>query len=242
MAVNLLTIEKEPNDYFTFTLNGDTANAIKNTRNDLTTVGDFCHFKTSNGANLISEQNVTYGNVTIIDGVTTLIPSSVDDLFDKLISVNYFDWFSGGGSGGVNRFDELLDTFTYDNQALKFVRVNVSETQLEPVTLTIATKSTDLSDMPASLTAGKMLRVNPAGTAYELIDSPIASGGYNQLFVYASGAQEFTLATGATISLVFLNNTPLKKDIDYSVSGNLLTILGTVTLIANDEIVAIGNI
>jgi len=79
MAINLLTITKEPNDYFTFVLNGDIVNAIKNTRNDLTTVGDLCHFKTSNGANLIKEQNVIYSNVTIIDGVALPSPVSVDE-------------------------------------------------------------------------------------------------------------------------------------------------------------------
>ena len=109
---NLLTITKKPNNYFAFVLNGDFANEINNTRNDLLTTGDFCHFKTSNGANLISEQNIIYSNVTIVDGATTLIPTSIDDLFLKLISVGYFDWIDGN-TGGVNRFDDLEDTFKY---------------------------------------------------------------------------------------------------------------------------------
>lgn len=241
MAVNLLTITKETNDYFTFVLNGDTVNAIKNTRNDLTTVGDLCHFKTSNGANLISEQNVIYSNVTIIDGVTTLIPSSVDDLFAKLISVNYFDWFTNGG-GGVDRFEDLLDTFNFSLQENKAVFVNASATALEPRTLTLVTVSTELSDMPNSPVANQILVRNAANTAYEQIVVPSGSNGYNELFTYASGPQEFTLGTGAKINLVLYNNYPLKKNIDYTVSGNLLTILPTVTLVANDEVAAIGTI
>lgn len=165
---NLLTITKEVNDYFTFVLNGDTANAIKNTRNDLTMVGTEAHFKTSNGANLIKEQSVLFGNITIIDGATTLIPSSPDDLFAKLISVNFFDWINGTGSGGVDRFDELLDTFSYFGKDGQSLRVNESELKLE--TFVIPDVSY-LSKFPTPLVAGMMLKVNPTATAYELVNA-----------------------------------------------------------------------
>ncbi len=239
MAINLLTITKEANDYFTFVLNGDTVNAIKNTRNDLTMVGNFAHIKTSNGANLISQQDVLYNNITIVDGVTSLVPTSPDDLFAKLISVNYFDWFTGGGSGGTDRFDELLDTFSYFGKDGQILRVNESELKLE----TFVLPSTDyLNNFPSPLVALKMLRVNSAGTAYEFVDAPAGLNGYNELFTYVSGVQEFTLGSGAKINLIFYNNYPLKKDIDYTISGNLITILPIITLISGDEIVAIGNI
>lgn len=167
MAVNLLTIIKEPNDYFTFVLNGDTVNAIKNTRNDLTVVGNLAHIKTSNGANLISQQDVLYNNITIVDGVTSLVPTSPDDLFTKLISVGYFDWINGSGGGGVNRFDELEDTFSYFGKDGQVVVVNESELKLETLTLPDVSK---LNQFPTPLVAFKMLRVNAAGTAYEFID------------------------------------------------------------------------
>lgn len=164
---NLLTITKETDGYFTFVLNGDTAGAIKNTRNDLTTVGNFAHFKTSNGANLISEQNIIYSNVTIVDGVTSVIPTSVDDLFNELDNVNFFDWINGtGGSGGVNRFDELEDTFSYFGKDGQAVRVNESELKLETFTMPDVSK---LNQFPAVPTLGKMLLGN--GTTYDLVNA-----------------------------------------------------------------------
>ncbi|WP_295677291.1 hypothetical protein [uncultured Empedobacter sp.] len=166
---NLLTITKEPNDYFTFVLNGDTANAIRNTRNDLLTVGNIAHFKTSQGANLIKEQNVPFGNVTIVDGATSLVPTSVDDLFTKLISVGFFDWINvSGGSGGVDRFDELLDTFNYfgkDGQ----VPV-VDEAQLRLIAKVLP--NTDyLNFFPSPLVPGKILRVKGDNSGFEFTEA-----------------------------------------------------------------------
>lgn len=241
MAVNLLTITKEANDYFTFVLNGDTVNAIKNTRNDLTTVGDLCHFKTSNGANLISQQNVIYSNVTIVDDVTTLIPVSVDDLFAKLISVNFFDWYTSGG-GGVDRFEDLLDTFNYSLQENKAVFVNDSATGLEPRTLTLVTVSTQLSDMPSSPAANQMLVRNPGNTAWIQQPIPAGANGYVQAFTYSSpDAQEFTLATTASLISVVINGS-LADPVDWSQVGNLLTILPTWTLNNDDRVIATGVI
>lgn len=165
---NLLTIIKEPNDYFTFILNDNTVNAIKNTRNDLTTVGQFCHFKTSNGANLIKEQNILFGNITIINGGSTLIPLSIDDLFVKLISVGFFDWINGTGSGGVNRFDELDDTFQYFGKDGQVVRVNESELKLESFVLP---DFSYLTKFPSPLVAGRILQVNETATAYEFVNA-----------------------------------------------------------------------
>ncbi len=243
MAVNLLTITKEANDYFTFVLNGDTVNSIKNTRNDLTMVGDYAHIKSSNGANLISQQNVIYSNITIIDGATTLIPTSPDDLFAKLISVNYFDWINGSGGGGVDRFEDLLDTFNYSLQENKAVFVNASATGLEPRTLTLVTVSTQLSDMPSSPVQDQILIRNSANDAYIQIPVPAGANGYNQEFIYNTGDPvDFVLGTNASLSLVFLNGYPLKKDTDWSQAGNILTILPTVTLVQDDQIVAVGVI
>lgn len=166
---NLLTITKETDGYFTFVLNGDSANAIKNTRNDLLTVGNLAHFKTANGANLIKEQDVLFSNITIIDGVTSVVPTSVDDLFNELSGVGFFDWInSSGGSGGVNRFDELEDTFSYFGKDGQVVRVNESELKLETFTMPDVSY---LSKFPMPLVAGMMLKVNAGATAYELVNA-----------------------------------------------------------------------
>lgn len=166
---NLLTITKETDGYFTFVLNGDSANAIKNTRNDLLTVGNLAHFKTANGANLIKEQDVLFSNITIIDGVTSVVPTSVDDLFNELSGVGFFDWInSSGGSGGVNRFDELEDTFSYFGKDGQVVRVNESELKLETFTMPDVSY---LNKFPTPLVAGMMLKVNAGATAYELVNA-----------------------------------------------------------------------
>lgn len=179
-----LLITKNSNDVFSFVLDGDYANEIKNIRNDLLTIGNFGHFKTSNGANLIKFQNVTPSEVTIIDGGTTLNPVTTDDLFDALRSVGYFDWIFQATGGGVNRFVDLLDTFGFFGQDGKTVVVDESQSKLIPVTFYNVQKFTQLSDVPSVHIAGKWLMSD--GTKLIFVDLPPAptdpnampSGGY----------------------------------------------------------------
>ncbi len=220
MAVNLLTITKEPNDYFTFVLNGDTVNAIKNTRNDLLTVGAQCHFKTANGANLIKEQNVIFSNVTIIDGVALPAPVSVDDLFTKLISVNFFDWINGTGIGGVDRFDELEDTFNYFGNDGQVPIVNESQLKLVPYVLP---DTAYLNNFPTPLVANKIIRVKSDGTVFEFVDMPAGNNGNDQEFEYLSGDPIFLLPSIAQLSAVAWNGVIMRRS-DWSQSGNELTI------------------
>lgn len=238
---NLLTITKEDNEQFSFVLNGDVATEIINTRNDLLTVGNECHFKSSNGANLIKEQNVIFSNITLIDGATTIIPTSIRNLFDELTALGFFDWVTGGGSGGVDRFTDLLDTFDFTNQANKMVVVNASETQLIAIPIVNAINSTDLLDMPASPIAGQMLVRNLANTAYEQMTIPAGANGYVQAFTYTSpDPQEFTLATTAKLISVVVNG-GLADPLDWTQVGNLLTIIN-YTLVTNDRIIVTGVI
>lgn len=250
---NLLTIIKEPNDYFTFVLNGDVANAIKNTRNDLLTIGDVSHFKTSQGANLIKEQNIPFNNVKIVNGATSLVPISVDDLFIKLISVGFFDWINGaGGIGGVNRFDDLLDTFKYFGKDGQGIRVNESQLKLEPYVLP---NTSYLDYFPSNLITGKILVVNQEATAYEFVDpfniitqqiredylttAPSEDAVFKALKVVqesiinrvpprtqivADGVQtNFSIGTSAIAVMVFWNGVPLSA-IDWTQSGNEITL------------------
>jgi len=221
---NLLTITKEPNEYFTFVLNADTVNAIKNTRNDLTMVGNFAHFKTSNGANLIKEQNIEFGNIIIIDGVTSLVPTSPDDLFSKLISVNFFDWINGTGSGGVNRFDELLDTFDYFGQDGKTAVVDESQLKLIPVNLPDVS---GLAVFPTPLVANKYLKVKGDGTAYEFVDLPSGTALVPVIQFPADGlTATFDTGSLAQITAVFWNGAIL-DDADWTQTGTTFTLTFT---------------
>lgn len=183
-----LVITKGTIGQFSFVLDGDVANEVKNTRNDLTTVGIEAHFKTSNGANLIKNQQINPSDVTIIDGATTLNPTTVAQLFTMLDSVGYFDWIglSGGGGGGVDRFDELLDTPDYFGNDGKTLIIDESQLKLIAVTFYNISKFVELLDVPNTIVPGKILIGNPAGDALIFGDIPPAptdstkldSGGY----------------------------------------------------------------
>lgn len=67
--------------------------------------------------------------------------------------------------------------------------------------------------------------------------SNTSSGTYYEEFVYASGAQVFTLPLGTKVLSVHLNNAFLKKTL-WSVVANLLTV--TEPLVAFDEIIVTG--
>ncbi len=234
---NLLTITKKSFGYYDFVVNGLVADIVTNDRNDMTGVGIYCHFKTANGANLIKQQNITFGNVTLIDGVALPVPVSMDDLISKLDSIDFFAWRdASGGGGGVDRFDELEDTFAYFGKNGQIPRVNESELKLEAF---IMPDVDYLNNFPTPLVANKILKVNGAGTAYIFIDPPAGSAGLNQEFEYVSGDPEFTLGTSAELSAVFRNSALLRKA-DWSQAGNTLTIGFALT--AGDIIQPIGII
>lgn len=207
---NFLTITKLTDIFFLFTLNGDTVNAIRNSRNNVTIVGNFCHFKSDNGANLIKEQNILFSNVTIIDGAALPSPVSADDLIIKLDSVNFFDWTSEtGGGGGINRFDELLDTFEYFGKDGQSIKVNESQQKLEPFVLPDVSM---LEDFPSPLIPNKILKVNSTGTAYEFVDftnisnSNIVSIGSFLVFKVAPNIDNSQLETGDIVQGIVEDN------------------------------------
>lgn len=164
---NSLLITKLSDGSFSFVVNGDVVNTIINLRNDLTTVGNECHFKTSEGANLIKLQQILYHEVTIVDGATLPVASSPLDLRIKLISVGFWDWMNPGGSVGSNRFDLLLDTFSYFGNNGKIPMVDESQLKLVPYSLP---DFSYLNLFPNPLVANKGLKVNSLATAYELYD------------------------------------------------------------------------
>lgn len=203
---NLLLIEKQTGGYFKFTLNGDTANAVTSIYNDLLAVGNQLHFKTGNGANIIKEQFIYPQDVTVIASGTFTF-TTVAQVWDKLIDIDYFAWLgNGGGGGGVDRFDDLVDTFKYTGNAGKTVIVDNSELKLVPVTLYNKRLFTELEDTPGSLVPNKMLVVNPAGTAVVLQDQPEPP----ETLLNSVGYFDYNDLITQTIPLVAIANTPLK--------------------------------
>jgi len=229
-----LLITKNSNDVFSFVLDGDYSNEIKNIRNDLLTVGNFGHFKTANGANLIKIQNVTPSDVTIVDGSTTLNPTTTDQLFSNLISVGYFDWiFNSGGSGAV-RFTDLSDTFQYFGNNGKIVVVDEAQMKLIPITFYNVSKFTELSDVPNAQVAGKYLMSN--GTSLIFTDLPPAPTDPNALpnGGYSGTGQDLANAIDNLQDQV--NNltpfTGLNQQIEFTATGGETTIdIGTDALV-----------
>lgn len=233
---NLLTITKKSFGYYDFVVNGDTTNIVTNDRNDMTGVGIYCHFKTANGANLIKEQNITFGNVTLIDGVALPAPVSMDDLISKLDSIDFFAWRDVAGGGGSTTYEGLTDTQPFFGQRGRIPVVNDAETELG---YTDIPDVSYLNNFPTPLVANKILKVNGSGTAYILVDPPAGSAGLNQEFEYLSGDPEFTLGTSAQLSAVAWNGVIMRKA-DWTQAGNTLIIGFALT--AGDIIQPIGII
>jgi hypothetical protein len=214
-----LVITKQTGNFFSIQLNSETP--IISDQNRLTTVGDFCHFKTANGANIIKEQNILYSDVTLIaSGNFTF--ASVNALWLKLIEVGFFEGLGGGTAGsGVDRFDQLLDTFTYVGRDGQVVVVNESQQKLVTVPFANVSKFTDLSDTPSLLQANKMVTTNASGTALILADLPeppeqfLNAAGY---FIYADLATQTTPLTLSAGVPRLLTNDTLGSKTDFSQS------------------------
>lgn len=167
---NSLLITKQTGNFFSIQLNSEVP--IISDQNRLTTIGNECHFKTANGANIIKEQNILFSDVTLVASGTHTFPN-VNSLWTKLIEVGFFAGLGGGSGGsGVDRFDELLDTFTYVGRDGQVVVVNESQQKLETIAFANVSKFTDLSDAPSALQPSKMVTTNADGTALILADLP----------------------------------------------------------------------
>lgn len=249
---NSLLITKLSDASFSFVVNGDTVNTIINLRNDITSVGDEIHFKTSEGANLIKLQQILYNEVTIVDGATLPVATSPLDLRVKLRSVGFWDWMDAGGGTGVDRFDELADTFQYFGNDGMIPIVDESQLKLIPFALP---DTSYLNLFPAPLVANKGIKVNAGATAYEFYDivnlvTQFIRSGYTgtapsedvvyqalalkaniadlptdfpEIQITATAAQTvFPLGTTAIARAVFWNGVAL-NDVDWSQTGSDIT-------------------
>jgi hypothetical protein len=202
---NSLIITKQTGNFFSLALNGESV--VISDQNRLTTVGNFCHFKTANGANVVKEQNVLYSEVALVTSGSATF-ASVNALWVGLINAGFFAGLgSGGGAGGAVKFTELTDTFSsYLGRNAQTLIINESQQKLESVPFYNVQNFVQLADTPSSLLPNKMITTNAAGTALIMSDIPtipepyLASVGF---FNYAD------LATQTT-PLSFVANTAKK--------------------------------
>jgi len=165
-----LIITKQTGNFFSLVLDG--GSPIISEQNRLTTVGNFCNFKTANGANLILKQNILYSDITIVTGVSH-VPTSINDLWISLLDAGFFDGLATtGGSSTIDKFAELLDTFSsYIGRDGQLLVVNESEQKIE--TIAISLFSEDDRAKLDGIETGAQVNVqsdvnetNPASPAY----------------------------------------------------------------------------
>ena len=191
---NSLIITKQTGNFFSLALNSD--EIVISDQNRLTTVGNFCHFKTANGANIVKEQNVLFSEITLITSGSATF-ASVNALWVGLINAGFFDGLgTGGGGGGVAEFTELTDTFpSYLGRNGQTLIINESQQRIESVPFYNVQNFVQLADAPSSLLPNKMITTNANGTALIMSEIPtipdpyLASIGF---FDYADLATQTT--------------------------------------------------
>ena len=189
-----LIITKQTGNFFSLALNSD--EVVISDQNRLTTVGNFCHFKTANGANIVKEQNVLFSEITLITSGSATFPS-VNALWVGLINAGFFDGLgTGSGGGGVAEFTELTDTFpSYLGRNGQTLIINESQQRIESVPFYNVQNFVQLADAPSSLLPNKMITTNANGTALIMSEIPtipdpyLASIGF---FDYADLATQTT--------------------------------------------------
>lgn len=174
---NSLIITKQTGNFFSLALNSD--EVVISDQNRLTTVGNFCHFKTANGANIVKEQNVLFSDITLITSGSATFPS-VNALWVGLINAGFFDGLgTGGGGGGVAEFTELIDTFpSYLGRNGQTLIINESEQKIESVPFYNVQNFVQLADAPSSLLPNKMITTNADGTALIMSEIPTIPAPY----------------------------------------------------------------
>ena len=159
-------------------------------------MGNFCHFKTANGANIVKEQNVLFSEITLITSGSATFPS-INALWVGLINAGFFDGLgTGGGGGGATEFTELIDTFpSYLGRNGQTLIINESQQRIESVPFYNVQNFVQLADAPSSLLPNKMITTNANGTALVMSEIPtipdpyLASIGF---FDYADLATQTT--------------------------------------------------
>ena len=225
-----LVITKQLGNFFSLVLDG--GDAIISEQNRLTTIGNFCNFKTANGANLILKQNILYSEITIITGVSH-IPTSINDLWISLLDAGFFNGLgNGGGSVIPTRFTDLLDTFSsYIGKDGQILVVNESEQKIETIGISLFSDA-DKAKLDG-IEEGAEVNVNadwnetnPVSKKF-IENKPDFSSNFPKIQFTADGTENtFDLITNVLAKAVFWNGA-LLNDSDWLQTSNILTLTFT---------------
>lgn len=238
---NQLTISKQNGGYFLFslTINGNVQEPVTAIRNDLLAVGNMLHFKSSNGANIIKQQNITPFDLTVIAGGTFTF-STITQVWYKLIEIGFFDWL-GSGSSGVDRFDELADTFQYFGKDGQVCVVDESQLKIIPVPFYNYRYFTQFDDTPDVIVPDKMLVGSSDGTSLIFVDvpnqpttTPIGTIFFQNNIPTATQT-EFTIPENSKLISLHINNAFVAPEIRWVQSGTTITLL-EITAETPDEV------
>jgi len=169
------------------------------------------HFKTSFGAYIFLKQEILATDLIIENQAGDEFTSTdVDDVQGYLEDIHFNDWQYSGGSPTPtgNRFDALLDTFTYTGKSGKIPMVNDSETGLiavdPPYDSIVKMRDYAPQDVPFAATdLGKKFVIAQFGSEFKATvanDTNNTPTSPNQIIIfdYTTDVEEFTvLATSA---------------------------------------------
>jgi len=228
-----LLITKQTGNFFSLVLDG--GDPIISEQNRLTTIGDFCNFKTANGANLILKQNILYSEITIVTA-GSYVPISIYDLWLNLINAGFFDGLgTGGGGTGVDNFTELLDTFpSYLGRDGQVLVVNESMQKVETVAISLfsAADKAKLNGIETGAQVNVQADWNvtdPDSDAF-ILNKPDVSGAFPKMQFIADGiTATYDIEVSSQITAVFWNGA-LLNDSDWSQTGTEFTLTFTPAL------------
>lgn len=244
-----LIITRVLDSRFEFSLDG--GDPISDNAPKLTTIGDITHFKTSNGANLIKEQNILFSDVTVIDtfgGTGSFTFANIQNLWTKLIELNFFAGLNGSGGGsGVTRFDALLDAFQYFGNDGKVPVVNESQQLLTATTFYNHDKLTELSDVSiTNMVEGKFISVQDVGGELKFVLSDIdtVSTGTNlkKIIIIAEANETgFQIDNNPNSIFLFRNGSWQVESYDFTYASGTITPLQTVNEGDYYEVIPLSN-
>jgi len=174
---NNLTIRKKE-QYFEFLIQD--MPPVKEKYNILRCVGEYCHFISSTGVNLVQNQNILPENITIIDIDGTAFNNfDIDSLYFTLDSIGFNDWRKGvssTGSGATSDFDsfiKLKDTFkSFAGKHGHFLQINEAEKIIESKSIFVREKLTDFEEFPSAISSNRMLVGSVDGKKLEFQNVP----------------------------------------------------------------------
>lgn len=228
---NSLQIERVLDSFFEFTLNDK--EPVSDSAPSVTFIGNYCHFKTKNGANIVKEQDVLVSEVTVVDtfgGSGNFVYNNPASLFLKLLELNFFqDRVSA--ITGVTRFDALLDTFKYFGNNGKVPVVDEAQLKLVPTNFYNYNNLIQLDDVAIdNLVQGKYLKVESVDGQLKVVLSDINTSSTNTTlkkieYTAEEGDTEIQIDNAPSQIFLFKNGVWQIEDENFTYSAGVVTLL-----------------